>query len=400
MKIAILIPRAGPTNAPLFRKLSEYPGVDLTVYYCSDFGVGREDFDSHFRQRINWGVSILKGYKYKFLKNLLPLKLSSSRGIWLNPGIIQELLRGNYDALLVHGWNYFTSWLAFLTSFITKTPILLHGENPLNQELLKSRLKRKFKKIILGWFFKRVTAFLYIGEENRKFYQHYGVPESKLFFVPYAVDNKRYVSDARKLKPRKSELKSEIGIDPDKVAILFVGRLIEKKKSFDLLEAYETVTKNSQLKTSNLALVFVGDGVLRSGLEDYTREHRLEDVYFAGFKNKPELWKYYALADIFVLPSGAGETWGIVVNEAMCFGLPVVVSDLVGSGPDLVRNGENGYTFPTGNIDVLSNNLKKLVEDDERRKKFGRKSSEIIQGYNHHEDIRGILRAVYTIKND
>ena len=223
-------------------------------------------------------------------------------------------------------------------------------------------MENQIKKIILGWLFRHISAFLYIGEENKKFYEFYGVPEGKLFFAPYAVDNNRFMAAAKELRIRNQELRKRLSIKREAVVILFVGKLIEKKRPFDLLKAYELLSKTQNLKTK-IYLVFVGDGALRPELEKYVQEHNLKNVIFAGFKNQTELPEYYALSDFFVLPSGVGETWGLAVNEAMCFGLPIIVSDIVGCGPDLIKNGENGYIFPFGNVEKLSFYLKDLIGD-------------------------------------
>ena len=158
----------------------------------------------------------------------------------------------------------------------------------------------------------------------------------------------------------------------------------------DLLRAYHSLTHNSKLI---IHLLFVGDGALRPELENYAKQHNLNGVHFAGFKNQTELPCYYAIADIFVLPSGAGETWGLAVNEAMCFSLPIVVSSMVGCGPDLVKEGINGYIFPMGNIKRLTLYLKDLTGDKEKRKLFGHKSGELIQAYSYEKDIKGMLQA-------
>jgi len=183
-------------------------------------------------------------------------------------------------------------------------------------------------------------------------------------------------------------------LNKDQTVILFTGKLIEKKHPFDLLKAYQRAANNS----SKVALVFVGDGALRPELEKYAKEHNLKNVHFVGFKNQTELPKYYTLADIFILPSGLGETWGLVVNEAMCFGLPIIVSDLVGCGPDLVKYGENGYIFPVRDIKKLTEYLLDLIQNPQKRKKFGKKSFEIIQNYSYEKGIEGILKAFSLLR--
>ena len=375
-------------QAPFFRKLAECLNIDLTVYFGWNTGVDKPVWEKQFGAAIQWDIPLLEGYNYKFLKNL-SFKPSDSFWGQINLEIIYELFRNRYDALIVHGWNSCTYWFAFLSSFIFRTPVLLRGENPLNQELLKSKWKILIKKVLLGKFlFPMTSAFLYIGEENRKFYKYYGVPDDKLFFTPYAVDNSRFITEAANLKSQKSNLKKKIGINSEEVVILFVGKLIDKKRPLDLLKAFSILRTSDAQKVH---LLFVGDGKLRPELEKYVKEHNLENVHFVGFKNQTELPEYYTMADVFVLPSQAGETWGLVANEAMCFGLSIIVSDVVGCGPDLVRDGENGYIFPVGNVKALVERLGVLMKNKEIREKFGKKSFEIIQNYSYEEDIRGIL---------
>ncbi len=136
---------------------------------------------------------------------------------------------------------------------------------------------------------------------------------------------------------------------------------------------------------------------MRPSLEGFAREKNLKDVYFAGFKNQTEIPAFYAAADVFVLPSGEGETWGVVVNEAMCFGLPIVLSHRVGSAADLVRNGQNGYIFRMGDIGSLTESLLLFVSNPARRKQMGERSSEIVKEYSLLKDVEGLRTALRSL---
>jgi glycosyltransferase involved in cell wall biosynthesis len=381
-KLAILSSHPIQYKVPLFRELSRHPQLDVVVYFCCDHGV-RKRYDPEFGKEFSWDIPLLDGYSYKFLKNWSPNPRPSFWG-QINPEILVELRRNKFDAAIVDGWMSVTNWLVFLS----RNPIFLKSENPLNQELIKPWWKVVIKKIVFKFLFQRIKTFLFIGKENKEFYQFYGVPEDKLFFTPYAVDNKRFIQSFEQLRTRKQELKKRLGIGPEKVVILYVGKLINKKRPFDLLLAYE------RLENKNKALIYVGDGPMRDELESYIKENKLEGVYIAGFKNQSEVVNYYTVGDVLVLPSGLGETWGLVVNEAMCFKLPIIVSDLVGCARDLVRNGENGYVFPGGDVDRLKECLEELVQNDEKRRNFGEKSFEIIQSYGYEKDVEGILQAI------
>jgi len=422
-KMAVFMSHPIQYQAPFLREIAAAKEIDLTAYFFWDFGV-KKTFDKQFDRDVMWDIPLFEGYRHKFLRNF-SLKPSSDFWGTLNFGVVSELIKNHYDAVLVYGWNYFANWLIFLTAFILGTRVFLSGESPLNQELLKPKWKIKIKKIVLGWLFKRISAFLYIGEENKKFYQYYGVPEDKLFFAPYAVDNKRFIEARKSLSKNRKLLRKELRIDEKDIVILFVGKLIYKKHPFDLLRAYELLNMgksdlpniNVNVRRSDFQkfnLIFVGDGILRPELENYVKEYNLKNVHFTGFKNQTEIPKYYALSDILVLPSGVGETWGLVVNEAMCFGLPIIASDVVGCGPDLVKHSENGYIFPVGDIKALAKYLRdliyghsdsfvnsdKFVDSDyglEKRKKFGKKSFEIIQNYSYEKDVNSILKALTYI---
>ena len=138
--------------------------------------------------------------------------------------------------------------------------------------------------------------------------------------------------------------------------------------------------------------MFVGEGPLRGEMERLISSSGLKNVHILGFRNQSELPACYAMADALVLPSES-EPWGLVVNEAMCFGLPIVVSDRVGSAPDLVRSGRNGFVYPMGDVSALAGCLRKLIANDVARAEMGRQSMEIITRWGLDQDVEGILAA-------
>ena len=150
-----------------------------------------------------------------------------------------------------------------------------------------------------------------------------------------------------------------------------------------------------RLDDERKSLIFVGDGNLRQSLQDFVDELGAESVYFFGFKNRTEIPNFYAISDVLVLPS-VRETWGIVVNEAMCFGLPVIVSEQVGAGRDLIIDGQNGYNVGI-QIESLSQGLKAIAElSDEDRALMGLKSVETIEKW-LHRDLAGSLVQYITL---
>ena len=393
-KVGFLVSHPIQYFSPLFRRLSQEDWCDLIVYYCSDETI-RHFEDKGFGKVIKWDVPLLEGYNYKFLKNINKYG-GVQKGFWglVNPSLFSEIKKDDIDILIIHGWNYFSTFFAIVAGRYIGYRVFLRSENPFNQEIRKTKLKLFLKKLILGRFlFKYIDKFLYVGEENKKFYKFYGVNTKNLFFTPYCIDNSLF-NKSKINEKRIIKLKKEFGIRKNNKVILFSGKLIEKKRPFDLLLAYDKLPIEIKRFTK---LIYVGDGYFRKKLEDYVKGKNL-NVIFVGFVNQTDLPNFYSLSDIFVLPSGMGETWGLVVNEAMNFGLPIITTNLVGCSTDLVKHGINGFIFETGNVEELSKYLNILLRSDDLRENMGKKSLEIIDKYNYENVIKGIKKAIESME--
>lgn len=378
-KIAVLQSHPIQYFSPLWAKLSRNKRIAVKVYYCSDSSI-KGLLDKQFGQNVKWDIPLLDGYEYQFLKNYSP-RPSVTTKFWglMNWGIFNRLKKDRPDIIIIHGWAYFTNFIAFFSAKYLGIKVWLRSESPLNQELKKARWKRVLKRIFLQHiFFHWVSRFLYIGEQNRRFYRFYNVTDEKMIFSPYCVDNERFKNEYKKLKVQKEWLKENYNIPENHRIVLFSGKFIRKKRPLDLLQAFK------MLKTKNVTLIMVGEGELRTKMENFIEKHSLQNILLTGFVNQSEISNFYAMADVFVLPSAMGETWGLVVNEAMNFHLPLIVSDDVGSATDLVEEGKNGYTYPVGNIDNLSEKLTNILEMSiKQRSEMGEKSARIVKKYSY-----------------
>lgn len=356
----------------------------MEVWYCSDESVVGK-LDKGFGQEIKWNIPLQEGYSYTFLKNR-SWKPSIHKGFWgvFNPSIIFKLFRQKKSTLVVSGWSFSTYVLAIIFGKIAGHTICLRIETPLNQELKKNKVVTFFKNIWLRFLFLFIDKFLFIGNQNRLFYEKLGVKKSRLVFTPYAVDNDRF----RKLyhEASKSFTREQLKLPIEKKIILFSGKYIDKKRPLDLLRAF------ADCNNSNVILVFVGDGQLKSEMESFINEQNISDkVILTGFVNQREIPMYYRSADVFVMCSGMGETWGLSVNEAMNFGLPIIVSDTCGCAYDLVENGVNGAVFETGNIPQLTSLLNEYTSLDKvTMKKMGQASLDKIDQYSYEKIIDGL----------
>jgi glycosyltransferase involved in cell wall biosynthesis len=388
MRLAALFSHPIQYFAPLFRALASHSEVDLTVYFCSRQGL-KEYVDPGFGKAFRWDIPLLEGYRHKFLPNLRQDRGTQGFLSLINPAIVRELQRERYDALWVHGYMHATNWFASITVRLIGTPILLRGES----HLLEPRPFhiRLAKEVVLRPLLRMTSACLYIGTNNKAFYRYFGVPDDRLFFTPYTVDNAFFRQWAEKLAPQRQAIRARWGISDGRPVILYVGKLVPWKQPLSLLEAYYRVRQRHLC-----ALLYVGDGPMRGRIEEVVKEKNIPDVYITGFLNQTEIPQAYVAGDILVLPS-AHEPWGLVVNEGMNFGLPVVVTDRVGCAPDLVQKGKNGYVVPYHSVEALEGALERLVAEPEQRRLFGQRSLEIIQGWGIEQTVEGILQAIEAI---
>lgn len=384
--ISILFLNSHPIQyfAPLYQEISRQAEFALKVFYCSKHGLEGE-IDQEFGVGVKWDLPLLADYSCEFLKNYSPKP--SIYGFWglFNPGLFFRLWREPKSILVVHGWGYMSNLMAVFFGKMAGHVVCLRGESPANHERLRpvSSLRRFFLQRILFPF---VDFFLYIGQENKAFYKMYGVPEGKLIFTPYAVDNRRFLQDFEALYPQREQLKKNLGLPSGKRIVLFSGKFIDKKRPLDLLQAF---AQSSYRKSA--CLVFMGDGVLRTEMENYIGKKQLENVVLTGFVNQSKVGEYYAVADIFAMCSREGETWCLSANEAMNFHLPLLLSDLTGSAADLVVPAENGWVFSTGNVDELTEKLDALLcLTPEALARMGEASQKRVQQYSYQQIIEGL----------
>jgi len=228
------------------------------------------------------------------------------------------------------------------------------------------------------WPKRRVVALcetaLVAGTRHTNYLTQLGMPEEHIWTGYDVVDNAHFAEGADKARKRDSSLRNEWGL-PERY-VLTCCRFVEKKNLRRLIDGYAEYRRQANTPR---ALVLVGDGPRREALEERVASLGLDDdVHFSGFCQYDELPPYYGLADAFVLPS-THEQWGLVVNEAMAAGLPVLVSERCGCAPDLVVEDENGHTFNPYDVGAIADALGRLSEKREDLHRMGRASRERIQ---------------------
>lgn len=372
-------------QVPWFRTLSDRFDMDVTVYYSMipNATVQGEGFGVDF----TWDVPLLSGYRYRVLKNVAR---NQSPGCFFGcdtPGIYRIVRKGGFDAFIVNGWVVKSCLQLLLACRMHGVPVIVRGES--NDMRRRPLWARVLHRLLL----RQYAGFLAIGRRNRAFYLKNGVPRKRIFIAPYGVDNQRFITAARALQLERGILRRRFGFDEKAFIFLFCGKFVLKKHPLHLIEGLDLLLKRYPFLQSCTRLLMVGDGLLLPAAKTMARNRNLP-VVFTGFLNQREIVKAYVAADCLLLPSDTGETWGLVVNEAMACGLPAIVSDQVGCGPDLVIDGQTGYTYPFGDIGALADRMADMVDDLKTSAKMGRLARNHVSRYDIDRVTEGISRAL------
>ncbi len=267
------------------------------------------------------------------------------------------------------------------------------------------RLYQALGQVFIGFFYRSADACVSYGTKQKAYLLSLNVDEEKIFIAPQASMARQSAEDSS-----PEEIKKDLGLDGKKV-VLYIGRLIKRKGADYLIEAFAELRK----ERDDVHLLIIG-GEGWYGNEEHLNLDQLkklsedtglrlgQDVSFLGEIENENLSKYYAMADVFVLPSithRLGEPWGLVLNEAMQFGKPVIATDAVGAAYDLIENGVNGFVVPEKNVEALHQALSRILSDPKTAERMGRESKRIIGEYTYVRMLDGFERAIaYALRSN
>ncbi|MFL6212863.1 MAG: glycosyltransferase family 4 protein [Blastocatellia bacterium] len=371
--LAILTTHPIQYQVPLWQALAQDGRVPFEVWYLTRHGIEVSP-DREFGQSFAWDLDTLQGYPHRFLNTASEATPASFWKCRMAEPLADLLRSRGVRALWVQGWQVAAYWQAVWAAKRAGVDVWLRGES--NDLAPTPRAKQALKRRLLGQFFQRVDHFLFIGAANRRLYEQFGVPASRLHPAPYAVDNERFKEQADHLRSQRAELRKQWGIAEDAFCILFCGKFIPKKRPLDLVAAAHQLKQQGRVADPHL--LFVGSGELgerlRSectvvfdaesnerpsvGVNNHSARPRAS---FVGFLNQTEISQAYVAADCLVLPSDHRETWGLVINEALVSGLPCVVSDACGCAEDLIKPFNSHLCFPLGEPSQLAEALERLA---------------------------------------
>jgi glycosyltransferase involved in cell wall biosynthesis len=371
-RLVIITEIIAPYRVPVFNALAAHGEVDLHVVFLAET-------DPKLRQwkvpkdEIRFSCQVLPSFRLR-LGNL---------NLLMNRGLDGALQRAQPDAIICGGYNYPCSWQAAFWARTRKIPFLLWTESNAHDHRGRSALVEYLKRKFLGL----CCGFVVPGEASKSYLQQLGLREEMIFKAPDAVDNELFTQGARIARTNIVSVRQRIKV-PERY-FLNVGRLVQAKGVFDLLEAYANLEEEIR---SAVALVFVGEGDAKEELVRRSRLIRPGTVKFSGFVQKEQLAEFYALADALVLPTYS-DPWGLVVNEAMACRLPVIASNVAGCVSDLIEDGWNGIIVPVSDVGRISSSMELLAKGDDVRRQMGERSLQRIQGYSPEACAAGIAKA-------
>jgi glycosyltransferase involved in cell wall biosynthesis len=266
-------------------------------------------------------------------------------------------------------------------------PVLVRGDSQLDTP--RAAWKRWAKAITYPIFLRSFDGALVVGVRNRAYWRHYGYPETRIFDSPHCVDNDWFA--ARATPEARSELRKRLGVASETKLVLFAGKLVPFKRPLDLIEAAALARSNGEA----VEVLVAGAGPLESELHARARALGVP-AHFLGFCNQTEMPAAYASSDLLVLPSDGRETWGLVVNEALACGLPILVSDAVGCAPDMAAYLSVGVRFPVGDVNALAAGMQRVLSNPSDRQLLAKTAA----AFSIEAACSGVERAVRMLATE
>lgn len=366
MKVLFLSNIPSPYRIDFFNKLGEY--IDLKVIFEAERA---ENLNN------NWFDGKINTFESVFLKkgNIREKKID-----WK---IIKYLKKKNQDIVVVTNYSYYTELLGLMIIKLKKIPYIMELDGSVVKK--ESIIKYLIKKLIING----AIAYISPSKSTDDYLKYYGVEEKKIFRYPFTSINSKDILKKKLEDNKKQKLRSELGISGEKV-IISVGRLIDLKGFESLIKAWKYIDKRYKL-------IIAGDGENREKYKHMIEKMGIRNIEFIGFKSKRELIDYYRASDLFILLT-KGDVWGLVINEAMSNGLPIITTDKCGAGLELIRDGENGYLVPVDNEKILLEKIDKILSNNELINIMSKNNIEKINDYSIEKMVTAHLEIFEKLK--
>lgn len=356
-KILLITNIISPYRVPLFNHISKVSNFEFRVLSLADNEKNRQ-WEIN-KSQIEFNYSILKGINFFVKEKDWP--------IHINYGLINKLFKYSPDVIITSGYDSLAYWEAFFYSKLFNKKFILWNGSTLLSSNKNKRLISKLKSIII----KGANSYITYGTKAKKYLEYYGAESKKIAVGCNTVNVNYFYSKSQEY--RKSHLFPVIRQKYPEILFLFVGQFIVRKGVKELIEIAR------RFRDKRVGFIIVGDGPLRKELENFVRKNNLKNIYFTGFIQKTDIYKYYALSDILVVPSKE-EVWGLVVNEGLASGNYIIASDQVGAVYDILKDNKLGKIYNYDNkinelkksLDFCINNIKNIRENRSLRSEYAR----------------------------
>lgn len=386
-KLAIIVSHPIQHFCPQYVSWERLGGMEMRVFFASRHGLDSY-YDADFQGQVQWR-SVRLNFPHVFLPGAATRDLGSELDC---PALIDRLGEFAPDIVLVYGYAQPLQRRAMAWAKARKKQVVLIGDSELHQR--RSALKRLVKRALLPRMFRKVDAFLTVGDSNDAYYRAYGVPDHKLIRSFFPIDIEVFDEAFAHRELYRARVRRMLGLPEDHVVFLSVGKFVTWKRQKDLV----VVANRLKFVCDKCTIVLAGTGPEGDTLHSMAEVRGAGGVVFAGFVPPEELTQYYAAADVYV-HCASSEPHSLAISEAIYMGLPAIVSDRTGSyGPtDDVRVGLNGYVYQCGDVRELERLLRLFAQDRGLRDSFGAESRKIglrNQQLAHNEAIVQVLHAL------
>ena len=376
-RLVILTEIISPYRIPLFNSLAQHAEVDLHVIFLAETDPTLRQWQI-YKEEIRFSHQILPSFR----------KRVGRYNVLLNRGVVRALAVAAPDVILCGGYSYVASWQCLAWARAHRIPFFLWSESNAQDQRRGHSLVESLKTK----FLRNCSGIVVPGRSAREYLRGHRIDESTIFTAPNAVDNDLFASAAAAARQNETAVRRELAL-PERY-FLFVGRLVREKGVFELLLAYAKLDESMRRE---VGLVLVGDGECRQALQEQGSAVSPGVVRFAGFAQREQLAVYYALAETLILPTYT-DTWGLVVNEAMACGLPVILSRAAGSAADLVMENWNGLLVDPKDVSSLMLAMRTIADQPGLRATMRANSAQHIARYSPGEWSSGIVRMIHATK--
>jgi len=394
-RLGVIFTHPTQHHGPLWRKLSEQPGLSLKVLYLSNENQVQGDrlLGSSSQP---WDVDLTSGYAHEYLKDISGKVLPKRSAKVLCPGLITQLSRDNFDAIFMQS---FVNYSYRLTAFLCKLrgiPLIMQNDASMMSDARYSRFRLIVMAILYPWMNNLADYWLSCGDHNEIHLRHYGVSDDKIVRGCHPVDGDRFQATIAACPEEIQQIRQQLAWDEHTVLYGFTGKYIERKNPFEFIEGIA----KAHHQDPRIRGVMMGGGDLEGEINRRIAELKDGEVINLGFVNQSQIPLYYAALDSFVSTSWI-DPHPLVVSEAMVAGCPPILSDRCGNWgySDTVRHRVNGLVYPCGKPAALAEALLEMA-DPETRRRYRERSLEVFHEQDLYCEVNAFLEVIERIKRN